>query len=103
MKKIIIFLLVGALFNTVVKAQTKEVKKDEKVLKNTIKNKKEERREVGKDLAHLKIKGALQERKEVRHLRKSSHRQNKHLKRHGIKHPMKKAREKISDEKEIKN
>ena len=40
MKKVIIFLLVSALFNTASTAQTKDVKKDQTVLKNTVKDKK---------------------------------------------------------------
>lgn len=103
MKKIIIFLLMGGIFTTAVTAQTKDVKKDETVLKNTIKDKKEDRREAGKDLANLKVKAAVKERKEVRHHRKSIRRQGKHLRNHGVKHPIKTAKDKAKVDKDMKN
>ena len=103
MKKVIIFLLVSALFNTASTAQTKDVKKDQTVLKNTVKDKKEDKHEVGKDLAHLRLKKAVKERKEVKHHRKSIHKQGKHLKNNGVKHPIKTAKDKAKVDKDIKN
>ena len=102
MKKIIILLFLGAVFSTAAIAQT-DVKKDEKTLKNTIKDKKEDKHQVGKDLAHLKVKSAIRERKEVRAHRRSIHRQGKHLRRHGIKHPIENAKHKAKVDKDMKN
>ena len=85
-------LTVGALFSTAAIAQTKDVKEDKKVLKNTIKDKKEDKHEMGKDLGKLKFKAAVKERKEVRHHRWSIHKQGKHLRRHGVTHPIEKAK-----------
>ena len=62
------------------------------MLKNTIKDKKEDKHEAGKDLGKLKIKAAVAERKEVRAHRRSIRRQGKRLRRHGVKHPIEKAK-----------
>ena len=102
MKKIMMLLLMGTLFITAATAQTKDVKDDQRVLKNTIKDKKEDKHEAGKDLAHLKVKAAIKGRKEVRHHRKSIHRQGQHLKKHGITHPIEKAKHKAKVDKDIK-
>ena len=92
MKKILLALFLGAICSTGVMAQTKEIKNDKIVLKNTIKDKKEDKHEVGKDLAKLKLKSAIKERKEVRYHRRSINRQGKRLRRYGVKHPIEKAK-----------
>ena len=103
MKKNVILLLMSIVLSTGAMAQTKDVKHDEKVLKNTVADKKEDRQEAGKDITHLKMKAAISERKEVRHHRRSIHRQGKHLERHGIKHPIKKARHEVKVDQDAKN
>jgi hypothetical protein len=103
MKKNAILFFIGAVLSTGAIAQTKDIKHDEKVLKNTVADKKEDRQEAAKDLGHLKVKAALKERKEVRHHRRSIHRQGRHLERHGIKHPIKKARHEVRVDQDAKN
>ena len=102
MKKMAILLITGIILGTGAMAQQKDIKKDEKVLKNTIKDNREDRRESGKDLAHLKVKSAIRENKEVGQHRRSIRKQGKHLKKHGVKHPVTKAKQQIREEKEIK-
>ena len=101
MKKIAVLLLTGVILSTGIRAQTKDVKSDQKDLKNTIKDKKEDRHEVGKDITHLKVKSALKDRKEVRHHRKSIHRQDEQLENQGVKHPTRKAKHQLKGEKEL--
>jgi len=103
MKKILVLFVIGAIFSNAAAAQTKDVKEDQKVLKNTIKDKKEDKHEAGKDLAHLRVKAAVNGRKEVRHHRKSIHKQGRHLKQHGVTHPIEKAKHKAKVDKDIKN
>ena len=100
--KTAIFLLMGVGIGHTGFSQTKDIKHDEKTLKNTVADKKEDRHEVGKDLAHLKVNKAIKERKEVRHHRRSIHQQAKHLNRHDVKHPITKAKHQVKAEKEAK-
>jgi outer membrane receptor for monomeric catechols len=102
MKKNAIFLFIGLGLSTGLTAQEKEIKTEQKVLENTIKDKKEDKKEASKDLAHLKIKSALNERTEVRQHRRTIRRHKKHLKAHGVKHPMVKAQKHMREEKEMK-
>ena len=103
MKKIVMLLLMGTVLSTAAIAQTKDVKDDKRVLKNTIKDKKEDRREVGSDVTHLRVKAAVRHHKEVRRHRKSIHRQGEHLEQHGVKHPIRKAKHQAKAEKDAKN
>jgi hypothetical protein len=102
MKKITLLLSAACLFSTFVMAQTKEIKKDETHLKTSIEDKKEDKHEAGKDLAHLKINSAINKRKEVRRHRKSIHMQAKHLESKGVKDPMVKAKHQAKADKELK-
>ena len=103
MKKLILLLFAGALFSTAAIAQSKDVQNDKKILKNTIKDKKEDKHEAGNDLAHLRIKSAIRERKEVRSHGRSIRRQGRHLKRHGVSHPIEKAKHEAKVDKDKKN
>jgi hypothetical protein len=102
MKKMTILLLMVLLFGTGAMAQKTSVKTDQKVLKNSIKDKKEDKHEAGKDLAHLRVKSALKGRKEVRSHRKSIHKQGEHLENRGVKHPITKAKHQVKTEKDVK-
>jgi len=102
MKKIATLILISIVFSTAAMAQSKDVKTDQRNLKNTIKDKKEDKHEAGKDLAHLRIKPALEGRREVRRHRKSIHKQGEHLENHGIKHPIHRAKEQVKAEKDLK-
>ena len=95
-------LFAGALFSAGAVAQSKEVKADKVVLKNTIKDKKADKHEMGKDLGKLKISKAIEERKEVRHHRWSIRKQGKHLRNHGVKHPIEKAKHEAKVDKDKK-
>lgn len=103
MKKIIVLFLMSGFISTAALAQTKDVKKEETVLKNTIKDKKEDKKVVGNDLKNLRVEQAVKDHKEVAHHRKSINRQGKHLEKQGVKHPIEKAKEEIKDEKDMKN
>ncbi len=100
--KTALFLMMSVAIGTTGLAQTKDIKQDEKKLKNSITDKKEDRHEAGRDLGHLRVKKALKERREVRHHRRSIHHQAEHLNDHGVKHPMQKARHQAKAEKEAK-
>ena len=102
MKKMILLLFVGALFSTCALAQTSDIKNDKKVLQNTIKDKKEDKHQAGKDLAHLRVKKALRGRREVRRHRRSIHAQGEHLENHGVKHPVENAKKVVKKEKDLK-
>jgi hypothetical protein len=106
MNKIAILLFTGIVLSTGAMAQTKaqaqDNKADQKELKNTIIDKKEDKHEVGSDLAHLKIKSALRERREVRRHRRSITKQGEHLENHGVAHPITKAKHEAKAEKEMK-
>jgi hypothetical protein len=102
MKKTTILLCIAIVLSAGAMAQTADVKNDEKALKSSVKDKKEDRHEAGKDLTHLKVKSAIKERKEVRSHRKSIHKQGEHLEAHGVKHPISKAKHQVKAEKEAK-
>ena len=98
MKKLTFLLLFGLSISAGAMAQT--VNKEQKTLKNSIKNKKEDRKEVGEDLGHLRMKAAVRHRKEVRHHRRSIHRQGEHLENRGVIRPIHKAKVQAKKEKE---
>jgi len=104
MKKNFILLLAGIVFSIGAMAQTKdkENKTGETKLTNTVVDKKEDKHEAGKDLAHLKVKSAIKKRKEVRSHKKSINRQEDHLEARGVKHPLRKAKHMAKAEKEEK-
>ncbi len=102
MIKFAMLLFMGSVFATGATAQSKDIKEDKKVLKNTIKDKKEDKHEAGNDLAHLRIKSAIKGRKEVRAHRRSIHKQGEHLERHGVRHPIEKAKHQLKVEKDEK-
>jgi hypothetical protein len=102
MKKIVFLIVTGLVLCTGAIAQSKDIKDDKKDLKNSIKDKKEDKQETRKDLAHLKIKKAVKKNKEVGRHRRSIHKQGEHLEAHGVKHPVKTAKDQIKEEKEIK-
>jgi len=102
MKKITILILTGLIFCTGAFAQSKDVKNDKQAIKSSIKVKKENKKETRKDLAHLKINSAMKENKEVGLHRRSIHKQGEHLEKHGVKHPVAKAKHEINEDKEMK-
>lgn len=103
MKKFILFLFISIATSASVNAQSEQVKQEQKTLKNSIKDKKEDKHEVAKDLANGRVKAAVKDRKEVRRHRASIHKQGKHLQRHGVKRPIHKAKVQAKKEKDIKN
>jgi|GEM_PF-732148 hypothetical protein len=102
MKKNIILLIVGVIFSAAAMAQTKDkyIKTDEKNLTSTVIDKKEDKHEAGKDLAHLKIKSAWEKRKEIRAHKRRIKREEEYLANHGVKHPLRKAKHMAKAEKE---
>ena len=107
--KRLFFILLGVVLTTGAMAQTAEKKaqmdkkKTEKQLEEAIEAKKDEKKEVGNDLKHLKIGEAVKDRKEVRADRRIIHRKAKHLKQaHGVKHPIRKAQKEVKEEKDEK-
>ncbi len=102
MKKIAILIITGLFFCTGAMAQSKDVKNDKQAIKSSIRDKKEDKKETRKDLAHLKINSAMKENKEVGRHRRSIHKQGEHLEKHGVKHPVAKAKHEVNEEKEMK-
>ena len=99
-------MMAGIALTTIAMAQTTETKvaidkkKTENQLKNTIKEKKEEKKEVGNDLKHLKLDKAIEDRKDVRAVRRVEHKKARHLRKmHGVKNPIHKAEKEIREEK----
>ena len=99
-------MMAGLALTTIVMAQTPErklemdKKKTEKELKNVIKEKKDEKKEAGTDLKHLKLDKAIEDRKEVRADRRLEHKKARHLRKvHGAKNPIHKAEKEIRAEK----
>jgi hypothetical protein len=102
MKKNLIILVIGIIFSAGAMAQTKDkyIKTDENHLTNNIVDKKEDKHEAGKDLAHLKVKSAWEKRKEVRAHNRTIKKEDEHLEAHGVKHPLRKAKHMAKAEKE---
>ena len=99
-------MMAGIAITTISMAQTTETKvaidkkKTENQLKNAIKEKKEEKKEVGNDLKHLKLDKAIKDRKDVRAVRRVEHKKARHLRKmHGVKNPIHKAENQIREEK----
>ncbi len=99
-------MMAGIAFTTVAMAQSTDTKvemdkkKTEKQLKNVIKEKKDEKKEAGTDLKHLKLDKAIEDRKEVRADRRLEHKKARHLRNvHGVKNPIHKAQKEIREEK----
>ena len=101
MKKFIFLLLTGVVLSVGAMAQT--VQQEQNTLKNTIKDKKDDKQAVGTNLAHLRVKSALTRRREVRRHRRSIHRQGEHLEARGVQHPIHKAKVQAKAEKDAKN
>jgi ribosomal protein S8 len=96
MKRIAFILLSFALTSGAM-AQTATKKQ----LQTTIKEKKDEKHEVGSDLKHLKVSAAVKDRKEVRSDRRRIHRKAHHLKKaHGVDHPTIKAQKEVKEAKD---
>jgi hypothetical protein len=104
MKKNLILLILGMIFTAGAMAQTKDkdIKTDEKHLTNTIEDKRQNEREAGKDLTHLKVKSAWEKRKEIMARQRSIHRQDERLEARGVRHPFRKARHMANAEEEEK-
>jgi hypothetical protein len=91
----------GAMAQTATKKAEMDKKKTEKQLQTTIKEKKDEKHEVGSDLKHLKVSAAVKDRKEVRSDRRRIHRKAHHLKKaHGVDHPTIKAQKEVKEAKD---
>jgi len=105
MNKIAILLFTGIVLSTGAMAQTKaqqDVNMNQKVLTNTIVDKKEDKHEAGSDMAHFKMKSAMAKRREVRRHRKSIRIQSENLENHGVSHPLTKSKHQAKAEKEMK-
>ncbi len=105
MKKLSL-LLMAAGIATASMAQTPvthEKKKEEMhSLKKEVVEKKQENKDMGKDLSHVKIKAAVAERKEKRAIKRDIDKKEDHLEAQGVKHPVKKVKHEIKAEKEEK-
>ena len=104
MKKIFAMVFGMALTTFAMAQTTAGQKKGEKQLENTIAAKKDEKHEAATNLSKLKVRAAIQNRKEVRADRRIIHRKAKHLKKvHGVKHPILNAQEEVKEKKDNKN
>lgn len=102
MKNIALLLLLMGVFSISAVAQSHQVKTEQRTLKNSIKDKKEDKHAVGNNLRHLRVKSALKGRREVRRHRRSIRRQDERLERHGQNNPMNKAKRQAKDDKNDK-
>ena len=104
MKKVLSILL-GVALTTSAMAQTPAVKaevnkeKEKEQLEKSVEDKRADRKEMGKDLTHLKISKAVKHRKEVRRHNKAIRVKSRHLRRHhGVKHPVMDVKKEIKEE-----
>lgn len=105
MKKVLSILLglaltSGAMAQTTPAAKAEAGKKQgEKQLEKSVEDKRADRKEMGKDLTHLRISKAVKHRKEVRRHNKAIRKGSRHLRRHhGVKHPVMDAKKEIKEE-----
>lgn len=101
MKKTLFFIL-GAFLTTAAFAQTETKKQDESHLRTDIREKKEEKHEVAKDVDHLNFKAAKADHKDVVTEKKAIHRHATRLKNRGVKHPINRAKHQIHAQDEAK-
>lgn len=101
MKKLL-FILFGATLTTLTFAQTTPKKVEEKELRHDIREKREEKHEVGKDVTHLKVKKAMADHKDVVTEKKAQNRHAAQLRRRGVKHPVSRAKHQIHAQDEAK-
>jgi hypothetical protein len=95
MKKLL-FLLLGITFGAAVMAQTSPAKKAEmKDLRTDVREKKVAKHRVNKDLSHVKVKKAVRDHKAVAAKNKDMREDSRHLKNHGVDHPVAKAKRQV--------
>ena len=105
MKKVLSILL-GVALTSVAMAQTTPAakaeggkKQGEEQLEKAVEDKRADRKEMGKDLTHLRISKAVKHRKEVRRHNKAIRKGSRHLRRHhDVKHPVMDAKKEIKEE-----
>jgi hypothetical protein len=79
-----------------------KVNEDKKELRTDIKEKGGEKKEVRKDVSHLKFKKAKADQKDVKTENKDIRGDAKNLKKEGVSHPRAKANHEIREQKEAK-
>lgn len=95
MKKILVVLL-GLSLTAGVMAQTDPKKKEEmKDLRTDVREKKAAKHKVNHDLAHVRVKKAVQDHKEVARENKDIRNDSKRLKSRGVSHPVTKAKRQV--------
>ncbi|MBC7720988.1 MAG: hypothetical protein H7068_03140 [Pedobacter sp.] len=96
MKKVM-FLLLGTAITLTTMAQTTPTKKAaEKAMVTDVKDLKAERNERNTKIAHLKLKSAKHDQREINADRKHLHANKKHLKNKGVKTPVEDAKAKVN-------
>jgi hypothetical protein len=101
-KKIFLLLVIGTGISAGAMAQSNSVKTDQRILKNTVADKKEDKHEVGNNLQHLRVKSAMRGHREVKRHRRSIHKQGENLERRGVAHPVEHAKKQVKAEKDMK-
>jgi hypothetical protein len=99
--KTIVSIAAGIILTFSAMGQTPEQKKKEEMkdLKKDVVEKREDQKQVTKDLTHAKVKKAVNDHKEVHADRQDMKADEARLKSEGVKHPKYKARHKIKAEK----
>jgi hypothetical protein len=105
--KTLLFVLFTLAVTTGASAQTSPVKKakenhDKKELRDDVREKREERGEVGKDIAHLKMGKAKADHKDFKAEKTKQNKHARKLRNEGVKHPKVQARKEIRKEDEGK-
>jgi len=101
MKKALMF-LVGIILTTLSFAQTTPKKVEEKQLRTDIRDKKQDKHVVTKDVAHLRLKDAKADHRNVVADNHSISHHSNQLKRRGVKHPISRAKHQIHAQDEAK-
>ncbi|MEP6750217.1 MAG: hypothetical protein ABJB86_20935 [Bacteroidota bacterium] len=82
--------------------QHEKKKAEMKDLKTDVVEKREENKEMGKHITHVKFKKAVHDRKEKRAEKRDIRKDEVHLKNQGVKHPVAKVKHELKAEKEEK-
>lgn len=94
MKKLL-FVLLGFTLSGAVMAQVPEKKAEMKDLRTDVRNKKDDKHQVNKDLSHARVKKAMKDHKAVAAENKDMRKDSRRLKNQGVEHPIVKAKRQV--------
>jgi Ni/Co efflux regulator RcnB len=93
--KRLLFVLLGFTFSAAVMAQVPEKKAEMKDLRTDVREKKDAKHQVNKDVSHVRVKKAIKDRKVVAAENRDMRKDSRRLKRQGVSHPIVKAKRQV--------